>query len=118
MGMPGMGMPGDGMYGDGMYGAGMTYGPTVDYLLIRFFDFNVEMGKKYRYRIQLLLEDPNHPFRKKRWIQNAQDYLTQLGTRVAFYSYWSSYDGLDYRLTSSDAALKAGAAWASDPLWQ
>ncbi|HEX5017739.1 MAG TPA: hypothetical protein VFX15_09155 [Actinomycetes bacterium] len=64
------------------------------------------------------VEDPNHPFRKKRWIQNAQDYLTQLGTRVAFYSYWSSYDGLDYRLTSSDAALKAGAAWASDPLWQ
>jgi hypothetical protein len=65
-GMPGM-MPGDGgdMYGSGgyggQYGATMQRGPQVDYLLIRFFDFNAEMGKKYRYRIQLLVEDPNHP---------------------------------------------------------
>ncbi|MGE0759417.1 MAG: hypothetical protein AB7O38_20535, partial [Pirellulaceae bacterium] len=65
MGMPGMGMPGMGMPGMGdMYGMGMTSmerGPQVDYLLIRFFDFGVEPGRKYRYRVQILIEDPNHP---------------------------------------------------------
>jgi hypothetical protein len=31
----------------------------VEYLLFRFFDFSVEEGKQYRYRVQLVLENPN-----------------------------------------------------------
>jgi hypothetical protein len=31
----------------------------VDYWLLRFFDFTVEPGKKYKYRVQLILADPN-----------------------------------------------------------
>lgn len=63
----GYGMPGDygmpGFEGEmGMPGmSAMVRGPQVPYLLIRFFDFDVEVGKKYRYRVQVLLEDPNHP---------------------------------------------------------
>jgi hypothetical protein len=37
-----------------------TYRP-VKQKLVRFVDFNVEPGKKYQYRIQLVLADPNHP---------------------------------------------------------
>jgi hypothetical protein len=33
--------------------------PQVSFLLLRFFDFGVEPGKKYKYRVQLVLEDPN-----------------------------------------------------------
>jgi hypothetical protein len=75
MGMPGMGMPGEeGMTGYGNYGGYSAYGsemgmmggplepgPQVDYLLIRFFDFGVEPGKRYRYKVQVIIEDPNHP---------------------------------------------------------
>jgi len=32
----------------------------VDNLLLRFFDFSVEPGKKYKYRVALVLADPNH----------------------------------------------------------
>jgi hypothetical protein len=31
----------------------------VDYYLLRFFDFSVEPGKKYQYRVKLALQDPN-----------------------------------------------------------
>ena len=65
------------------------------------------------------VEDPNRPSRKQHWIENAQAYVTtELGDRMAFFNYWSSVDGLDYRLTTSDAALTAGTVWAADPLWQ
>jgi len=50
-GMPGMGMGGM---------PGMTPGPQVEFLLVRFFDY-IPAGKKYVYRIQLVMEDPNHP---------------------------------------------------------
>jgi hypothetical protein len=33
----------------------------VTYKLFRFIDFNVERGHQYRYRVKLMLEDPNHP---------------------------------------------------------
>jgi hypothetical protein len=33
----------------------------VDYKLVRFFDFSVVPGKKYQYRVQLWVTDPNHP---------------------------------------------------------
>lgn len=32
----------------------------VDFLLLRFFDFTVEPGKKYKYRATLVLADPNY----------------------------------------------------------
>ena len=31
---------------------------VVDHLLLRFFDFTVEPGKKYKYQVQLVLADP------------------------------------------------------------
>ena len=33
--------------------------PQVPCWLLRFFDFSVEPGKKYKYRVQLVLQDPN-----------------------------------------------------------
>lgn len=68
-GMYGM-APGMDMYGSaGGYpgAAGMMPGmpgvkqPTVKYKMIRFFDFTAEPGKTYRYRVQVMLEDPNRP---------------------------------------------------------
>ena len=32
----------------------------VDYYLLRFFDYTVEPGKKYKYRVQLVMADPNY----------------------------------------------------------
>ncbi len=75
-GMAGPGMPGPGM---GMGGRRMSEGPGagpgmgsgqaagqhttltkgVDYYLLRFFDFSVEPGKKYKYRVKLVIQDPN-----------------------------------------------------------
>jgi hypothetical protein len=54
----GAGGYGAGGYGDG-YG-GMALAPPK-YKLIRFTDTNVEQGKHYRYRVKVLLHDPNHP---------------------------------------------------------
>lgn len=76
-------MPG-GMYGAGMYGSegsmpgapGMGgYGmagtpgmgvkqPIVKYKMIRFFDFTAQVGKSYRYRVRVMMEDPNRPLDK------------------------------------------------------
>jgi hypothetical protein len=36
---------------------------AVEYLLFRFFDFSVEEGKQYSYRVQLVLENPNYRVR-------------------------------------------------------
>ncbi|MCA9143725.1 MAG: hypothetical protein H6821_09340 [Planctomycetaceae bacterium] len=55
---------GEGGYGQGMMGGGMSAqlvrGPQAEFLMVRFFDF-IQPGKKYVYRIQVVLEDPNHP---------------------------------------------------------
>ena len=66
-GMPygdeGGGMP----YGDeGGDGYGYSYGggprqPLVKHKMVRFFDFTAEPGKSYRYRVSVVLEDPNRP---------------------------------------------------------
>lgn len=53
LGMGGMMAPGAGM---GMYGSSVT-----EWKLGRYFDLTAEPGKKYRYRVRLLIEDPNHP---------------------------------------------------------
>ncbi len=63
----GQGMPpgvyGEGGYGEGGYGAEGSMGmdPTAlpKYKLFRFFDMTAQWGKSYRYRVQLLLNDPN-----------------------------------------------------------
>jgi hypothetical protein len=47
--------------GYGVGGQTVARGPAVPYLLIRFYDFSAEAGKKYRYRVQTYIEDPNHP---------------------------------------------------------
>ncbi|MBC8353360.1 MAG: hypothetical protein H8E66_15280 [Planctomycetes bacterium] len=61
---------GEGMYGPGgggMYSSGggasaqLVRGPEAEFLMVRFFDFSVKPGKKYVYRIQVEIEDPNHP---------------------------------------------------------
>lgn len=65
--MPGAGMPGEGMAGmpgmPGMGGMGMdpSQMDAPKYKLIRFFDFDVDPRKKYRYRVQVMIEDPNRP---------------------------------------------------------
>lgn len=73
-GRGGYGMGGRGGYGMGGYdgerggygavggragGQPMTLPRGVDYWLLRFFDFSVEPGKKYRYQVRLVLADPN-----------------------------------------------------------
>jgi hypothetical protein len=40
-----------------------------DYLLLRFFDFTVEPGKQYVYRVQLALENPNFGL-KAAWLKD------------------------------------------------
>jgi hypothetical protein len=65
-GMMGGGMPFRGEMGGGAgsfapSGTGRTELPRgVDYWLVRFFDFTVQPGKKYKYRVQLVLADPNY----------------------------------------------------------
>jgi len=64
------------------------------------------------------VEDPNKPLRKRNWIDDAHAYLGgDFVDRVAFFSYWSSSAGTDFRLTTSPKAVAAGARWASDPVW-
>jgi hypothetical protein len=43
---------------EGSYMPGQVHGRT-SYYLFRFFDFNVEPGKRYRYRVRLVLRNPN-----------------------------------------------------------
>jgi hypothetical protein len=60
--MGGMG----GMMGDmggmmGGMGGELQSANIPDYKLVRFYDFSAKIGHVYRYRVQLLVEDPNHP---------------------------------------------------------
>jgi hypothetical protein len=40
-------------------GLGADMMPRVDNWLLRFLDFSVEPGRKYRYRVRLVIQDPN-----------------------------------------------------------
>jgi hypothetical protein len=53
------GMGGAGMPGAGIGASSRRAGPVVEHRLFRFFDFEVEPGKTYRYRIKLVLVNPN-----------------------------------------------------------
>lgn len=59
MGAEMYGSDGSAMYGSGMYGHANPVGEQVELQLFRFMDFSVEPGKRYRYRVQLLLANPN-----------------------------------------------------------
>jgi hypothetical protein len=59
--MPGPPMPGHyaaGPYGAGAYLPGQA-GQGLKYQLFRFFDLKVAAGKRYRYRVRLVLQNPN-----------------------------------------------------------
>jgi hypothetical protein len=59
----GMGGPEAGGMGvsGGISASGRTDLPReVDHLLLRFFDFTVEPGKQYQYRVKIAIADPNH----------------------------------------------------------
>lgn len=66
--MSGSGGMGSGMksgMGGGSFGGGgainfETYRPVAK-KLVRFVDFTAQAGRKYRYRVKLVLEDPNRP---------------------------------------------------------
>ena len=62
-GTSGYGPPMPGHYGPGAYGAGPYLpgqaGQGLKYQLFRFFDLKVEAGKRYRYRVCLVLQNPN-----------------------------------------------------------
>jgi len=67
-GSAGMGYGGDmagGMgYGGGMTGPGVSLPkrlPSTKYKLVRFFDISPPAGKTFRYRVRLLMYDPNYP---------------------------------------------------------
>jgi len=59
----GYGPPMPGHYGPGAYAAGPYIsgqtGQGVKHYLFRFFDLKVEAGKRYRYRVRLVLQNPN-----------------------------------------------------------
>jgi hypothetical protein len=57
----GGGYGGYGGYGGG-YGQSMAMMAPPKYKMLRFTDTNVQPGRKYRYKVQVLLYDPNHPF--------------------------------------------------------
>lgn len=46
--------------GDGGRGRGVVRRPEVAYWLLRFFDFSVEPGKEYKYRVRLVMADVNN----------------------------------------------------------
>jgi hypothetical protein len=50
-------------YGSSGYGGmpGQVRRPVAKHLMVRFFDLTAEVGKSYRYRVSVLLEDPNRP---------------------------------------------------------
>ena len=69
----GGGASGGGGAGGGGYGGGASGGGSsnrrggsrqvnrAEYKLVRFYDFTAQPGKNYRYRVRLILEDPNRP---------------------------------------------------------
>jgi hypothetical protein len=52
--------PGRGSYAGSRDGGAYTE-REIDYQLLRIIDFDVQRGRKYRYRAKLTLLDPNHP---------------------------------------------------------
>jgi hypothetical protein len=55
----------------------------IKYVLFRFFDFTVQPNKRYRYRVQLYLDNPNY-HQETRWLQEAS-----LATKEYLATRWS-----------------------------
>jgi hypothetical protein len=55
----GYGGEGGGYVGGGRGGLGPDGEPQAPHWLLRFFDFSVQPGKKYKYRVRLAMLDPN-----------------------------------------------------------
>ncbi len=53
---------GGGYAGGGGGGLGPDGEPRAPHWLLRFFDFSVEPGKKYKYRVQMAMLDPNQNY--------------------------------------------------------
>ncbi|MCA9246737.1 MAG: hypothetical protein KDA42_06465 [Planctomycetales bacterium] len=49
------------MGGEGIIGAGQPGEEEVENLMFRYFDFDVRPGHRYRYRVTLVIRDPNNP---------------------------------------------------------
>jgi hypothetical protein len=92
-GPEGGGRPGGGGGFTSMPGGTRDHLPKgVDYLLLRFFDFSVEPGKKYKYRVKLVMADPNSnpaiapeslaPAVRDRMRQESQDAKAQKRQRL------------------------------------
>jgi uncharacterized membrane protein YgcG len=65
------------------YGAGGSFTDDnfraeVPFLMLRFFDFNVEPGKRYKYRVQLVMHDVNFGVPKQYLDKAVIDRLDQL----------------------------------------
>lgn len=62
-GYPAMRPSGPGGYGEGMAGMSGSPGMAIaKFKLLRFTDTTIQPNRKYRYRVKLILEDPNNPY--------------------------------------------------------
>lgn len=94
-GLRGGGAPGGGLRGGGAAAASSDAShsatsapvPKHEHLLFRFFDFTVQPGKTYAYRIKLILDNPNYAV-PAQYLTNAQ--LQKGATREAPWSEPSS----------------------------
>jgi hypothetical protein len=74
----------DGM-GGGMANMGTTLAnaPPPKYKLIRVTDLTAEVGHKYRYKMQVILHDPNHPATERGYVApNPASLAAEVRTRV------------------------------------
>ena len=101
MGAEASGMPGGYGYGmDGRSGAGMRAQKPIEHQLFRFFDFDVEPSKHYRYRVQAVLLNPNHKLPEQFVVKE------ELATAYSIEADWS--EPSDTATVPYDSRLVAG----------
>lgn len=63
---------------------------SVPYYLFRFFDYHVEPGKRYRYRIRIVVSNPNFGRSEQELVKELRSRMKEPGGWSAFlYSPWS-----------------------------
>jgi hypothetical protein len=94
------GSEGSGMYGSSPYGtSGSGYADPmagIDYKLVRFFDFEAQPGKTYRYRVRLFYRDPNNLFAIRSGAGTAAAAAGAAGSGATGYEAASSYASAGY----------------------
>lgn len=83
----GMGRSGGPSRGRRGGGGGVEFSEDVPFAMIRFFDHTVRPGKRYRYRVRLILEDVNHDVDERalaREVIDRRDQLSKNRRRVRF----------------------------------